>query len=92
MRFRVVFPVASGADCSNSSNYWMQEQQLLTFTEFCCVATYLLHMPAFLCRMLTCVRRTFPTFTVGSSSNNQPVEGKIWLLQPVQNAHQLLLS
>ncbi len=36
MRFRVVFPVASGADCPNSSNHWMQEQQLLTFTEFCC--------------------------------------------------------
>lgn len=49
MRFRVVFPVASGADCPNYSNRWLQEQQLLTFTEFCCIATYLLHMPAFLC-------------------------------------------
>lgn len=32
MRFRVVFPVASGADCPNSSNYWLQEQQLLSCT------------------------------------------------------------
>lgn len=61
MRFRVVFPVASGADCPNYSNRWLQDQQLLTFTEFSCVATYLLHMPAFLFRVLTCVRRTFPT-------------------------------
>ncbi|EDS7649372.1 hypothetical protein DR32_002521 [Salmonella enterica subsp. enterica] len=77
MRFRVVFPVASGADCPNSSNHWLQEQQLLTFTEFCCVATYLLHMSAFLCRMLTCVRRTHSTSHVENSIKTTPMEGKM---------------
>lgn len=27
-----MFPVASGADCPNSSDHWMQEQQLLSCT------------------------------------------------------------